>query len=540
MQAKANQPGPANLPLGRVLRLKDLEGWADKFLVVPPERLGVVIYPNGEVRSFPPGRHKILSALDRLQGKSVGLQAGYITLGDYTASLKLAYMLSGDGELLDGVLVCALEVGDPGRFFQRVILPLDELRNRAIELDATPVQEALGALTPQYAAGDLARGRLDSSLFSRAEASLGAFLDGLGLRLRVISLLAISRSENRAVIAEKAQKLRERLQSVEIEQKMADIENQLQLEDFIHQVAPGVEDIAHFGTPSAGADSSKAPKGGLGRALGQWLGAASSQAQKARPVLENLFNRKQAEAAFPIPKTPRQPKRWWLGRVIWMLAVIGLGIILSLVFSWIAYLAGWESTTEVMIIIWGFVITVILESVKYLYEKRELLAEEAWMKHGYQHLDNLVGNDRQWADALVREQCANELSHINDVISAVRSREYQRGKIELALEIKNKLERNLEDCLEKVRRGDFGRPPYVTDVHISQRGWENMLDNDEDLLLYANVLSDRADLFQQKSHKGELNSETISEFDAEISKFRNRFFERGRYLQAPAVETTQK
>jgi hypothetical protein len=226
--------------------------------------------------------------------------------------------------------------------------------------------------------------------------------------------------------------------------------------------------------------------------------------------------------------------------VRWILAIILVGVILTQLFNWAAEKAGWENTTEVMIIIWGFVITGVLESLKNLFEKWEAVSEDLWIQYGYQHLDDLVAGDRKQVDLLVREQCASEIRHIKNVISDIRTQEYQRGNMEMALELKKSLESNLDNSLEKILNSDYAQPPYVTDLQISQRAWENMVDNDEDLLLYINALAEKASLLKQKSHRAELTPDMVTDMNVSLSVFDTRFFERGRYLQMPGVEPVRK
>jgi hypothetical protein len=99
------------------------------------------------------------------------------------------------------------------------------------------------------------------------------------------------------------------------------------------------------------------------------------------------------------------------------------------------------------------------------------------------------------------------------------------------------VERHIEDCAEKVGSLEYGSAPYLTDLHISSHAWERMLDYDEDLLLYVKALSDEAQLLQQKSHADQLTDELVSDLDAGILKFGNRFYERGRPLQMPDEDT---
>ncbi len=543
MTEKGNQVGATNLPLGRIFRLKDLPGWLGKRFRVPSDRLGVAIFSNGTVRTFPPGEHRILSALQRLQGKGFGLQVGFIPEKEFIALFKLEYLLSGDRELLDARLVCTIEIAEPVRFFSEIVVPRGEIRNTGVELDPQFLQDALGAVTTHYAASDLAYGRIDERLVAQIQASLGVLLAGQGMHLKEICLLTLSRSENRALVAEKAQMLTERLSDVEVQAKMAGIENQAQLDEFIQQIDPGLQQVAHLGvSTNIKMESTGSPKGQLARAVRTWLGIESGQGEKKRSWrLENLFQQRQtAREQASRKKSHRPPSRWWLPRVSWIVFVCIVAYLLIRLVEWNAGNANLADRLSIHLVVWGFVVTVILESIKALYEKSEKIADESWSLHGYQHLDKLVGNDRKWADDIVREQCAREMLHIRDVVSKIREMEYKRGRTELALKLRNELERNATDCAEKVQQREYGQPPYVTSLRVSQYAWLQMLDIDEDLLLYVHGISDKANLLQQKAHSGELTDEMTAELDADILEFSNRFFERGRPLRIPDSENEKK
>jgi hypothetical protein len=272
MTENKNQAGAENAPLGLVYRLKDLPGWLGKRLPVPGGRLGVVIYRDGSSRTFPPGEHQLLSALERLRAKGYGLKAGYVPGVEFAASAQCAYLLSGDGELLDARLVCALQISDPLRFFSEVVIPRGVLPQTGFALEPQPLQDALGALTVQYAAADLLSGQINARLAQQLQASLGTLLGSQGLSLQEIRLLILSRAADRALIAEKIQALAERLKGVELQAKMAEIENQVQLDEFIQQLAPELQQVIRQGVVM---DESGQPKnsvmGKLGGIVRGWL-----------------------------------------------------------------------------------------------------------------------------------------------------------------------------------------------------------------------------------------------------------------------------
>lgn len=529
-----------SVPLGRVFRLKELPGWLGKHMEVPAGRLGVVIHSNGTIKTFPAGRHRVLTAFERLRGLGSGLLAGYVPLGGSIAQVKLGYLLSGDRDLLDGRLIYSVEVGDPARFLREVVAPQGTIWSTGIELDPQMIEEALAPLLSHYAATDILHGQVDGRISGVVQTSLQAALETKGLQLQQILLVSLTRAEDRAVIAEKAQALAERLQDVSLQARMAEIENQTQLDDFLHQLDPELDQMAHIKLGSAGSEKEKTSiKGKVTDAIRSLLTVEPNKAgDKRRWSIEGLFKRNGSEKEILKPR--HASSNWWVSRAIWMSMVVLLGLGLTRLVNWIAKTASWDSKVEVILIIWGFVISVVFESVKVLYEKRESLSEESWMYPGFQHLDNLVGNDRQRVDKLVREHCARELLHVRDVISDVRSREYKRGKIDISLKLKNELERNLEECAARIQKSDYGRPPYMTDLRVSNNAWGQMLDVDEDLLLLVNTLGDETHLLQQKSLEDQLSNTLITDLDLKVSYFCKKFHDRGHPLQMPSESKNQK
>ena len=530
------------LPFARAFHLKELPGWIGKWLIVPPGRLGVVVYADGKGRTLTPGHHRLLTDWQRLRGGGAGLLAGYVTSGEQEARLSAPYLLSGDGELLDLKLVAALEITDPVKYFTEVVIPQREVWTIEVDLSDETSQAALNAVTSQYAADDLRCDR-PPRLAAELLARVNPLLSARGMTVRSIPLKTFSKPADRAAIAEKVQAVTEKCElNPELEAKMQALEDQAQLEDFARQLDPDLGKFVSFQLDKEslgkGITSVKAQ---IGSALRAWLTVETKKGESRRRWrLEGLIRQKQEDARTPasLKKVRRPPAYWWLPRSLWMIFVILTGLGLTGLVNWLARAASWDNRVEVLLIIWGFVIGVLLESIKALYEKRERFEETIWMLSGFQHLDNLVGNDRLWADELVREQCQKELKHVRETLQDIRSREYKRGKVELALRLRNELERNADECAEKVGRLDYGCPPYVTDLHVNRRAWLQMLDTDENLLLYANALSDKVHLLQQKSQAGELTDDMVAELDAEISKFCNNFYGRGRPLQLPSVEET--
>jgi hypothetical protein len=279
---------------------------------------------------------------------------------------------------------------------------------------------------------------------------------------------------------------------------------------------------------------------GLGETLRGWFGAKSDvKAAASGGRLADLFRQKN-EKKGPGMITHRPRPYWWLKEIVYIGFAAIIAILLTLVINAQLKDASLTSRVEKFLVpIWSLFIAVTLACLRDMFKTREKNDDAIWMLEGHRGLYNLVGNDRRWADELVREQSRKELLHVKEILQEIRTREYKRGKTEMALKLRNDLEKHAEECADKIARQDFARPPYVTDLKISWDAWNHMLDYDEGLLVYANGLSNKAQLLQQKSHTDELDLPALVSLDAGISAFTNQFFERGRPLKNPTQESNQ-
>ena len=532
-ESEKNRPA-GSVPLGRIFRMKQLPGMLGKSMIVPPGRMGVVIHPKGKVRTFGAGMHKVLSAFDRLRGMGSGLRAGYVPSGEQSAPIPLQYVLSGDGDLLEGSLVCAFMVTDPGRFFNEVVVPNGEIWGHEWTLDPEPIKAAIGAFTRDYGSADLVHGSVTGRLISLVHPGIDAALGSLGLGLRDITLLTLSKAEDRALISEKALEIEERLKNVELQAAMAEIETQEQLLEFIEQLSPGLKRVVAFQLGQNGGKGTSAARAGMIiGALKSWAGTQDAKPGKRRWWrLQALAGKEpQPDGSLKWPTVKHKPRNWWMPRALWMAVALALGWALTALVRTNLQDASSEARLGLYITIWTFELGVIFESLRVLYQKSETLSETTWPLSGHQHLDRLVGHDRRKADELVRRECIRELMHIKEIISEVRTQEHKRGQMDLALKLRNTVERNIENCAAQISDPGFGTPAYLRDMHISQDAWRNMLDTDEELLLFSQALSDRAHLMQKQSHANAPIDKTVADLDAAVLELSNRFHERGRALQ---------
>jgi hypothetical protein len=531
MNANPDHDSPVDPPLGRAFRLKELPGLIAKSMDVPPRRQGVVIYANEKIRLLPPGRQRILSPLERLRGLGAGLNAGYVPAGGFTAWFKASNLLSGDGELIDAGLLCEVQPAEPAAFFREIVLPRGVVHAEGIDLGSEPVFHALEALVQRYAALDLARSLPTERLLPEVLSYIGPALAAQSLRLSGIHFLSFHPSNQRAEIAEKALALDERLQDAAMQQKMLAVENQAQFEDFVRQLDPAfLEDAGlRLGSP---------PEPGPAANNGQKIpfadrlrSALKLETKSGQPWRITQLWRKQAPAAAQTPARRPRNTRWWLPRTIWIgIVLLTVYLLTSFVFN-LSERLGWENPWEVLSVLWAFGLGAVLESIKALYEKREEIGERPFTEAGTTFLDDLTRNNRERIDALVRESCGRELAHSREMLNELRGRVYRQGDEDLALKLRT-LEQKFERAQSQILDPRFGAAPYLGDLKINRRTWEEMLDFDEELLVRAAALAEDARRIQQDLSLAQPDPGLLDAQQDRLDGFLHQFETRSRALRS--------
>jgi hypothetical protein len=544
MEKQDQQSNPTLTPLARCYRLEELGGIIGKSLDVPPGRQGISSDLYGEVSAYPPGRRRVISVWDRLRGRGAGLLAGYIPAGPFTAWFKATNLLSGDGELVDASLLGSVEVFEAGKFFTEFVMPNGSLAGAVIELNDPAVFDALSPLVRSYAAADLAYGLPTAALLPALPTSLNPLLSMRGLNLVAMQTISFRMASDQVEIAEKAMQMQEQLDDLAIQKEMARIENQVQLDEFIRQLDPDLVQTAGLrliaGAAAAPDESAAAYPAGQPspyERFRSWIKIESRPDTSRNPArVQELVSEAQSQEEGELEITVRwRPGRWWLNRVLWMIFVVIMGTLLTLLVMKIAKSLAWDSPWEVISIVWVFTVGALLESVKTLYQKREqvyIIQETAPRKT---FLDDMTADNRQRVDSVVREQCSSEMALIYDILNDLRGRIYRSGDTDMALEVKS-LERKTLVINQEIQNPNFGRPPYLSDLKINRRVWEEQVDYDEQLLARASALSEDTHAIQQKYGAGEFSPEMLQKLESGLDEFRYRFANRGQTIKASEKE----
>ena len=520
------------LPFGRVFRIKELSGWLGKRLVVPPGYHGIALNDPGKARLFPPGEHRVLTAWERLRGRGAGLRAGYVSGEGFPLRLKAANLLSGDEELVDASLLCSVEIADPERFFREFVVTNQVVSEQALDLEDSLVAAALQAVVQEYAATDLARSEVSERLAAGFALQLEPLLRGRGLRLRSMDLLVFWQAEKRLVMAEKMLELEEKLADVDMQRRMAAVENRLQLEEFLHEVAPELAETASLQVALGESGEVAFRKIPSGQRFRAWVSAETENkgaglGRKVQEFFSRFGKKPEKEEA-----KRRRPDRWWLKRSVWIGFVLVLAVLITLIVQGFAKDGGALDRWQVILGVWAFAVVAVLESIKALYERWEVINERDWTLEGVTYLDDSAAHDRQRVDTLVREQCSGELRQVGRLLEELRHQVYDPRQPDLALKIRT-LEDKVRRYTEDVLNPDFGQPPYLKGVRLSHLAWQALLDGDEQVIVQAAALGEDAHaIVQANAEKVQVES-LLERFEARLDAFRHVFANRARSLRPP-------
>jgi hypothetical protein len=483
----------------RVVPIQELSGWLSKTLDVPPASKGVVIRPDGKAETLKAGTHTVLTAADRLAGLGAGLKVGLIPADPFTARVKTPYLLSGDDVLMDAEVTFQVSVVDAPRYFTGQVISQGEMKPGQIDLSGESIQASVAQLVRRYAAADLIHGLPTYTLADSLQQALNTALQDLGLQVDSVQMIAFARSDDRVKVAEKVMKLEQGLQDIELQKKMAAVESQAQLDDFIHQLEPDIEDSIGLrpvlpgklelnSEKPAGPDPLKAIQG--------WVQDQTKKTDSGSHWrLTNLFQKKDPEPVMH--KTYHSPRNWWVRRAAWIaiLWLFGFGVT-----YWM--MTGLKKEMRADILygfltgFWLFLLPIIFGEIKKLIEKRELITQAIWNLPSATYLEQIVGRDKARADRLVREQCSFELERSRGMLEDIVSRLYNAGNTDEAIRVRE-LRHKFETALEKMKQTGFGTPAYLGEIKVSSMAWDRMLDYDDSLLGFSGAISQQVYNAQQ-------------------------------------------
>jgi hypothetical protein len=500
---------------------------------VPPGRIGIVIDKNGAVQTYEPGQHTLPTA---------GAQVGFIPAGAFNVHLKAENLLSRDSTLVDASLLCAVEIFDRERFFRHYLVPQDRASQDVINLAPEAAWEILAPGIRRRLVGELLAGKHSETLMTEIRPGLEPVLNHLGLHLDFFHFISFLRSEDRFIAAEQALHLAERLQDVENRKKIVQATSRQELDDVLKDlgVDAGQSVALHpLHDPVQTTDASEVDDTASERtflsSLLSWakdLGDKEVDGQHFR--ITNLFQHKDKakDQNKPQPRRGRRfPQAWWRPRVIWMLFIFALALGITKIEILFAGDADWSSRWEFYLIVWGIAAGVMLESLKHLYQKWEDLQQVHWVEAGTTFVDDLVGHDRVQADMLVRKQTHADLQTAQNAINDLRSRVYQQGDVDMALKLRA-LEQEFSRTRELLMNPNRGIPPYVTDLKISRKMWDDLLDYDEGLLVRSSVLGQDVQAFVQEFSQGKIALEKLKLLQASLDALKYHFENRSQALKS--------
>lgn len=520
------QQNQAGNYLAKAFQIEDLPGWLSKTLNVPPGRTGISIFRDGRHDLYTPGENRVISKLDRLRGKGAGFWAGYIPSEKFNASVSISNLLSGDDKLLDLNILCAVAVEDEVRFFQEVVIPQGEISTNNLVIDLPELYQTFASMVRNYAADDLTSGNLELEFAQKATTLLVNLLPNKGVRFEDILVISLWGQEERIAIQQQVLKLNQKLEDLEFEQKVAQAENEAELEKILKDngvVLPKKAQLFPLNFEKKNQTKLK-----------DWAETVTNDTQPGHNFrLRSLLVKKEIDAG----NRPDSPilNNWWVPRVIWIVVVIICAVLATYFMLKGSSKFEWLTRSEFYVSIWMFVLAVVIESVSKLFKQWEGYFAVVKKPVDLLGLDNIKFKDCQTIDRVIREQSQMELNRQWEILNELRGKIYRAGDEDLALEIKQ-VERKHEEFLPKLKDARVGKPVYLMeDIKLTKASWSLLMDKDEVLLIKAAMLTQSAQEIQNADSDSKSIHDLIQKYEAELDVFISDFVGRSRILNTESL-----
>jgi hypothetical protein len=512
--------------LAKAFQLNDLRGWISKKLVVPPGRTGIAVFRDGKTDLFSPGENRVITDLDRLLGKGAGFWAGYLPAENFTATISINNLLSGDDKLIDLNLLCDVSVEDNRKFFVELVIPQRELPAGSLIIDMSELFYAFASVVRNYTADDLISGNLDSELRQKANLLLTNLLPNKGIQLEDIIMISIWNQEDRLIIREQADALNQKLKDLEFEQKIANAKTQEELEEAFKENGISIPKKSGFFPISLGEKNDDKLK--------NWSESVrKSELPGHNFRLRSLLIKKELDSVNRLD-TPIL-KHWWVPRVLWMVFSLLAGIAATFYLKKASATYEWLTRSEFYYTIWIAILGFNIDGIFKLFKKWEETFANVEQPASILGLDDIRFKDPQAIDNIIRDQSQMEINRQWEILNEVRGKVYRSGNENLALEIKQ-LERKLENFIPQLKDEKVGKPIYLfDDIKISKASWSHCLDHEEVLLIKAAMLTQSAQEIQSLLAENQSINESLAKFEAEFDVFTSDFMSRNRIIHTKTI-----
>ena len=509
-----------SIPLAIALTVQELKGWVRKELFVPNGKRGIVIFRNGKSKIFSSGTHTALNPLQRIKKQGVGLQAGYMPEKELPLFLRINNILTGDDHLVDISLMCQLEILDHRKFFEMGVIPRKYLEGSALILDDEESFRAVYQIINEYALEDLISGSLHDTIRQRISTLLQSILSLQGLQLSNIFLLTIWPVEDRVRIEEKLFEFEQKMNSISLEKKMASIENDAQLQEFMQEFGVSIPKSSAFSKISLKPEESSASKS----LFYDWIKNELRDNLPGRNFrIKSIWQKKIK------PETDEKTGRIkFFPRLVFVILIFLLIISVISLYARIVNNETLSPDYRFYIGIGTILVGLIINTIIAYYKKWEADYATDYDDRRTSMLDDLSEKNRKEVDVIVRDQCIAELAEQKRMLNDTRSRVYKNGEEEFALTLRH-LENKIDDSIDQIKNKNFGIPPYLNfNRKFTTRIWEEFLEKDEQILIMVSSLTQVVLDIQKQIGQQTIDKGLISGFENQLDHFLQTFGARHR------------
>jgi hypothetical protein len=527
----------------------DLPGGLRKKLVVPEERLGLLVDGGEVVGQRGPGEHHLWNwpkpAPDVLLVPQV----------PFDLRPRLQHLRSGDRQHFDLVWPLTVQLEHPSHFCEIWLIPAPDPATALVDLEdylAGWLWEAAQEGILPFALADLDGDEpTQSSLGRTMKPRLTSLLHNLGLRLvgsqrpRPVTLdeereaLEQVNQAARAARDARFEALFERLEDKEmLAHRLAEWSAEQGQEPLDPALVDRLWQVVDQG-PEATAVRAQQAAEALERQVASLRLTLQSERTENERRFRQLMTRLEKEEAAEEELEAREvdPARM-LKRVLYALRIFGTG--LALLAALVALLAPQFTEQYLRLRIAGLSVTFgagLLTLLTDLFIRRKVRQVRKQHTERKRAESRASLNRRREADRLVRARVEAGLKQVADNLEEAWRKGYSAGDEarELAVDLREVARKVTRFGEQDVRAANYYAGRYLAQDRAPDDQLAAVLDLDEDLLARSQSLSEKAEALFEQVNAGQVGEArtALRELENGTNAMRNRFTERGAYLMDP-------
>lgn len=527
----------------------DLPGTFRKRLIVPEERIALLVESEEVVGQREPGEHFLGNwpkpAPDAVQLPQI----------PFDIRPRIQHLKSGDGQLFDLVWSLTVQFENPAHFYSVWLAQAPENEAALLDMEdylAGQVWEAAQKQVAQYTLLDLQHEeQVQASLGRAMRGQLVALLHNLGLGLVGSQRPQPQTLEDDRAVLESMNQLARAARDARFEAVFERLEDEEMLAQRLLEWSaergegppdPALVDllwqVVEQGPEESALRAQQATQALQREVASLRLTVQSERTQNERHFRQLLARLEKAEGVAPEASEEVDPARL-LRRLLFVLRILGTG--LTLLAALTALLAPQLVQEYIQLRGAALIFSVaigVLTLISDLFLRRKVRQAREKEEEQRRAESRASLKRRREAARLVQARVESGLKQVVDSLEAAWKKGYSSGGAarDLAVELREASQNMSQFGQQDVRMANYQASRYLVQERVPDAQLAAMLDLDEDLLARSQGLAQTAQTLYEQVNAGQVDHARTALKDLEngMNALRNRFTERGAYLMNPA------